>query len=397
MADPAPPFAALRVLEAACRLQSYSLTGEELGVTHSAVSQTVRRLERIYGQTLFRREGMHMAPSAAALALAQAYREAAGIVGRAGENLKVREGEGALVLSTAPSIAKLWLGPKLRRLSDALPDLNIEVRTGRELANLHSDGVDVALRIGRGHWPGLRSELLFEEYVFPVCSPEFLERHTADLCTDQCIADGPLIHEDINLWPAWFEAAGIRSAAAAARSDLRRLGADRGGRGRRAGRGAGAPAARPGGAGERAVGAPVGHAGERPLFLLPGLARRQPPHRRHPPLLRVGAIGVRPRRAAAGGLSLAGGGALGPEAGRDLGIERRDGRAPGPRGATHTADEAAMKSAPAATRGRQLAGMMPPMATQGINIASCHISRISGSAWVIASLVAVGKKAPNAT
>jgi LysR family glycine cleavage system transcriptional activator len=211
MVETAPPFAALRVLEAACRLQSYSLTGEELGVTHSAVSQTVRRLERVYGQTLFRREGMHMAPSAAALALAQAYREAARIVGRTGEDLKVREGEGALVLSTLPSIAKLWLGPKLKRLYDALPDITVEVRTGRELANLHSDGVDVALRIGAGRWPGLRSELLFDEYVFPVCSPEFLARHNANLCNDHCIIDGPFILEDVNLWPAWFEAAGLRA------------------------------------------------------------------------------------------------------------------------------------------------------------------------------------------
>jgi LysR family glycine cleavage system transcriptional activator len=210
MADTAPPFAALRVLEAASRLRSYSLTGEALGVTHSAVSQTVRRLERIYGQVLFRREGLHMAPSAAALALAQAYREAAGIVSRAAQNLSVPDGEGALVLSTLPSIAKLWLGPKLRRLRDALPDINIEVRTGRELANLHADGVDVALRIGRGHWPGLRAELLFEEYVFPVCSPDFLDRHHGPQYTDQLIPTGPLILEDVNLWPAWFDAAGVR-------------------------------------------------------------------------------------------------------------------------------------------------------------------------------------------
>ena len=55
MTDRGPPFAALRALEAACRLKSYSLAGDELGVTHSAVSQAVRRLEREYGRTLFRR------------------------------------------------------------------------------------------------------------------------------------------------------------------------------------------------------------------------------------------------------------------------------------------------------------------------------------------------------
>jgi LysR family glycine cleavage system transcriptional activator len=212
MADRGPPFAALRALEAACRLKSYSLAGDELGVTHSAVSQSVRRLEQCYGQRLFWRQGAGMSPSPAALALAQAYREAERILLRAGEDLKIRDGEGSLVLSTLPSIAKLWLGPKLGRLQEAMPGIMVEVRTGRELANLQTDGVDVALRVGFGHWPGLRSELLFDEYVFPVCSPEFLARHGQG-SEDDNIARGPLILEDVNLWPAWFEAAGISAPA----------------------------------------------------------------------------------------------------------------------------------------------------------------------------------------
>ena len=206
MADRGPPFAALRALEAACRLKSYSLAGDELGVTHSAVSQSVRRLEQTYGQRLFWRHGTGMSPSPAAVALAQAYREAERVVVRAAEDLKIRDGEGSLVLSTLPSIAKLWLGPKLGRLQEAMPGIMVEVRTSRELANLQADGVDVALRVGLGHWPGLRAELLFEEYVFPVCSPAFLATHD---CADECIGRGPLILEDVNLWPAWFEAAGI--------------------------------------------------------------------------------------------------------------------------------------------------------------------------------------------
>ena len=172
-----------------------------------------------------------MSPSPAAVSLAQAYREAERVVLRAAEDLKVKEGEGSLVLSTLPSIAKLWLGPKLGRLREAMPGIMVEVRTSRELANLHADGVDVALRVGLGHWPNLRSELLFEEYVFPVCSPEFLARHHAHECTDDCIGRGPLILEDVNLWPAWFDAAGIDCASPAARPGVRRLGpVRRGGR-----------------------------------------------------------------------------------------------------------------------------------------------------------------------
>jgi len=211
MADRALPFAALRALEAACRLKSYSLAGEELGVTHSAVSQSVRRLEQTYGQRLFWRQGAGMSPSPAALALAEAYREAERVIVRAAETLRARDGGGSLVLSTLPSIAKLWLGPKLGRLQEAMPGVMVELRTSRELANLTTDGVDVALRVGLGQWPGLRAELLFEEYVFPVCSPQFLARHHAQGCIDDEIARGPLILEDVNLWPAWFEAAGVRA------------------------------------------------------------------------------------------------------------------------------------------------------------------------------------------
>lgn len=207
MVDRGPPFAGLRVLETASRLKNYSLTGVELGVTHSAVSQTIRRLEQAYGQLLFRRQGLQMTPTVAALALAAAYREAERVVLRAGVNVRAIDGEPTLVLSTLPSIAKLWLSSRLKRLRDALPDITVEVRTSRDLANLDTDGVDVALRVGEGDWPNLRSELLFEEYVFPVCSPEFLERNRT--LVEDNLAEAPLILEDVDLWPSWFSAVGL--------------------------------------------------------------------------------------------------------------------------------------------------------------------------------------------
>ena len=202
-----PPFAALRVLEAASRLKSYSAAGEELSVTHSAVSQTVRRLEEAYGMKLFRRQGMQMTPTPPAVALAQAYREAARIVEGAAADLASDASAHNLVLATLPSIAKLWFSPRLKRLRDALPDLMVEVRTGREFANLETDGVDVAMRFGDGDWPRLHVELLFTEVVFPVASPEFLARHGP--VTDRTIAELPLILEDTHLWPAWFSAAAV--------------------------------------------------------------------------------------------------------------------------------------------------------------------------------------------
>ncbi|HWA60222.1 MAG TPA: LysR substrate-binding domain-containing protein [Caulobacteraceae bacterium] len=207
MASRPPPFAGLRVLEVACRLRSYSLTGEELGVTHSAVSQTVRRLEEAYGFKLFRRQGMRMNPTEPALALAKAYLEAARIVDRAAADLTAGQRGSQLVISTVASIAKLWFSPRLKRLHQALPDLAVEVRTGRDYANFETDGVDIAMRFGDGDWPGLHVEPLFDEIAFPVASPDFVARHGA--FGDARLRDLPLILEDTPLWETWFATARV--------------------------------------------------------------------------------------------------------------------------------------------------------------------------------------------
>ena len=73
----APPFTSLRALEAASRHRSFTSAARELKVTHSAVSQSIRRLEAVLGTTLFERRGAAMEPSEAALRLAKSYAEAA--------------------------------------------------------------------------------------------------------------------------------------------------------------------------------------------------------------------------------------------------------------------------------------------------------------------------------
>ena len=78
-----------------------------------------------------------------------------------------------LVISVLPSVAKLWLSPRLQRLHQALPELTVEVRTRRELANLETDGVDIAMRFGLGGWPRLHVEPLFDEVAYVVASPDF--------------------------------------------------------------------------------------------------------------------------------------------------------------------------------------------------------------------------------
>lgn len=74
--DQQMPYAALRVLETVVRHRNYSWAAQELDVTHSAISQTVKRLESQFGMKLFERRGGEMRPSQAAVDLAAAYTRA---------------------------------------------------------------------------------------------------------------------------------------------------------------------------------------------------------------------------------------------------------------------------------------------------------------------------------
>ena len=76
MTERSPPFTALRAVEAASRHRSFTAAARELQITHSAVSQSIRRLETELGARLFERKGGAMEPSEAALRLAQTYSEA---------------------------------------------------------------------------------------------------------------------------------------------------------------------------------------------------------------------------------------------------------------------------------------------------------------------------------
>ena len=204
-----PPFSALRALEAAARLRSYSRAAEELFVTHGAVSHQIRGLEQQYGVKLFRREGNDMTPLPAALKLAERVAEATRLLEDGVARLRAEGSPGVLVISTLPGFARRMLTPRLHRFAATAPDLEIEVRAEERLADFVTDGVDAALRYGPGGWPGVQADPLFIETLFPVCSPCFLKKH--DLKTPEDLMRVPLLRQRHRAWRLWFESAGLEA------------------------------------------------------------------------------------------------------------------------------------------------------------------------------------------
>jgi len=71
------------------------------------------------------------------------------------------------------------------------------------------EDVDLAVRHGDGHWPGLDVTRLWSEQLFPVCSPKLVSgRHRITKASD--LLKFPLLHlDDWKSWSKWFGVAGV--------------------------------------------------------------------------------------------------------------------------------------------------------------------------------------------
>ncbi|MBL6932482.1 MAG: transcriptional regulator GcvA [Rhodospirillales bacterium] len=169
-----PPLNSLRSFEAAARHLSFTKAAAELNVTPAAVSHQVKALEDLVGGPLFKR-------LTRALKLTDRGRAALPLLSEGLDRLEegarlmgtARE-KNVLIVTTAPTFAARWLVPRLDSFQRAHPDINIRIDATVAAIDLRRDEVDVAIRFGSGDYPGYRVDLLFNEEVFPVCSPSLL-------------------------------------------------------------------------------------------------------------------------------------------------------------------------------------------------------------------------------
>jgi DNA-binding transcriptional LysR family regulator len=208
-----PPIQALRAFEAAARHLSYSRAAEELSLTHGAISQHIARLEReLGGVQLFVREGQRMLLTDAGQVLVMDLREGLQRLAEAFNNARTRPRSRqitrTLTVSVLPSFAVRWLVPRLWAFQSSHPDIDIAIRPTATLAALDGrDGIDLAIRYGSGHWPGLHTAELMTSVIFPVCSPALLDRTPVESPRD--LLNMTLLRNPRQKWSPWFKAAGL--------------------------------------------------------------------------------------------------------------------------------------------------------------------------------------------
>lgn len=209
-----PPISALRALEAVARHLSYTRAAEELFVTQSAISHQVKHAEELWGLKLFEKRGRHIILTEAGHALVPVIRDFIRRITLTLEDLgeKSDAPPAALRVTLLQSFAFKWLVHRLGHFNHDYPDIDVWISTSDNLVDFDTKNADVGIRLGYGNWSGLHEELLLTEYVFPVCSPQFLKEHEVPK-NPAGLLDLPLLRRDaVDIcprWRDWFRDAGV--------------------------------------------------------------------------------------------------------------------------------------------------------------------------------------------
>ncbi len=199
----------LRAVEAAGRLGSLAAAAEELGVTPGAVSQQIAKAEAQLGRKLFERSPRGLLVTELGRPLLARLSKAFAELAQAVAETRHRDAS-VLTVSVAPVFAARWLVYRLNRFAERHPEIRLRIDATTKLANLETSDVDLAIRVGAGHWTGVRAELLLEQEVFPVCSPALAAglRVPADILQLPAVVDEHAMFS----WEVWLKAAGLSGA-----------------------------------------------------------------------------------------------------------------------------------------------------------------------------------------
>jgi LysR family glycine cleavage system transcriptional activator len=197
------PIGSLRVFAAVAQQLSVSRAADALGVTASAVSMQLKALEDYLQLPLLRRRGRNLVLTPEGERLLPRVERGLRELEQAIDDARGDRCEGQISVTTLASFMQQWLMPRLPEFQARHPKLELTIHTSTEPVDLRQSRLQAAIRMGRGHWPGLHTEKLLDEWLVLVCAPALLARHgpvrtTADLRPYR------LVHSTSEPWSSWL-------------------------------------------------------------------------------------------------------------------------------------------------------------------------------------------------
>lgn len=203
-----PSSTALQAFDAAARHGNFARAAEELCLTEGAISRQIARLESLLNCRLFDRTGSRVKLNPLGAHYAQHVRETLDRLERDTQYIMgMPEGSKSLDLAVLPTFSSRWLIPRLSRFKSLHPEITVNIAARTDPFILSGSGFDAVVHFEHPAWAGMRTQLLFQEQLIPVCHPALLTNKDINAQLNEL----PRIHRRQNpdAWHQYAQESGI--------------------------------------------------------------------------------------------------------------------------------------------------------------------------------------------
>jgi LysR family transcriptional regulator, glycine cleavage system transcriptional activator len=148
---------------------------ESLNVTESAVSHQLARLEAALNIRLLERGVQGVSLTDPGRIFYEQIQPALDDIDRAVRNVRGKS-HNRVTVTMPQSFAAMWLAPRLHRIVEESPDIEIEILPTQRVCDLQREGIDFGIRTA---WEAVQNEtstVLVQEEMSPVCTPGNAEK-----------------------------------------------------------------------------------------------------------------------------------------------------------------------------------------------------------------------------
>jgi putative choline sulfate-utilization transcription factor len=199
-----PATQSLLIFEAAARHKSFTAAARELSSTQSAVSQQIKGLESRLGLVLFERIYRGVALTEDGQALFESIQLGLGQIANCLDKLQKNHLHQVINVATDFAFAAYWLLPRLPKFRAQHPQIDVRIITSQGQRGSMGQNIDVALMFDHPNTGAAKVFKLFDETVFPVCSPAFLAAN-GPIASHKKLAALPLLKLGTDAGQGWFD------------------------------------------------------------------------------------------------------------------------------------------------------------------------------------------------
>ncbi|MDC0737460.1 LysR family transcriptional regulator [Cognatishimia sp. SS12] len=189
----------LRIFHAVADAGSLTHAGDALHLSQSAVSRQVRALEESLNTTLFHRHARGLILTEQGELLFDATRAMSKRLDAASARIRDSEEEvfGELRVTTTLGFGTLWLAPRLHKLYEKYPDLNIDLMLEEKVLDLPMREADAAIRMKEPSQADLIRKRLMSVRMRLYATQDYLDRQGTPETMDDLV-DHRLICQNID-------------------------------------------------------------------------------------------------------------------------------------------------------------------------------------------------------